>query len=168
VQAHEGFVYMDFADDGPRCERLDPALLPPLFCASREDAAAPSGGVHGDLRRRFDAGDPRVRALLGRIADLAERGRNALLAGRAAKLGGLMTCNFELRSQLLELEPTHVRMVELARELGAGANYAGSGGAIVGVARDEADIERLREAFAAEGCALVAAIPGHFSAGGRL
>ena len=168
VQAHEGLLYMDFADDGWRCEPLDPELLPPLFCAYREDAAAPSGGVHDDLRRRFEAGEGATHSLLERIGELAERGREALLDGRAEALADLMSRNFELRSQLVELAPAHVRMVELANELGAGANYAGSGGAIVGVAPDAAGIERLRDAFAAEGCALVAAIPSHFSAGRRL
>jgi glucuronokinase len=163
VQAHGGLLYMDFAG-GTRCERLDPGLLPPLFCAYHEGAAASSAGVHRDLRRRFDAGEDGVSSLLGRIADLAEHGREALLGGRAAELGELMARNFELRSQLVELEPAHVRMIDLARELGAGANYAGSGGAIVGVV-PQGGIDRLREAFAAEGCALVAAIPARFSAG---
>ena len=78
-----------------------------------------------------------------------------------------MTRNFELRSQLVELEPAHERMIELARELGAGANYAGSGGAIVGVVPN-GHIDDLRQAFAAEECALVAAIPARFSAGAPL
>jgi glucuronokinase len=163
VQAHGGLLYMDFGD-GPRCEPLDPGLLPPLFCAYRADAAGPSGGVHAELRRRFDAGERRARSLLARIAELADHGRAALLAGRPDELAELMSRNFELRSELVELDPRHVRMVELARELGTGANYAGSGGAIVAVAPRGAGLERLREAFAAEGCALTAAIPEPFSA----
>ena len=78
-----------------------------------------------------------------------------------------MNRNFELRSRLVELEPAHERMIELARELGAGANYAGSGGAIVGVVPN-GRLAGLREAFAAEECALVAAIPARFSAGAPL
>ena len=65
-----------------------------------------------------------------------------------------MARNFELRAELLDLEPRHVRMIELAGELGAGANYAGSGGAIVGVVPEDVGIERLRAAFAAIGCEL--------------
>ena len=40
VQAHEGLVAMDFGDGRAAIERLDPALLPPLYVAWREDAAA--------------------------------------------------------------------------------------------------------------------------------
>ena len=43
--------------------------------------------MHGDLRRRFDSGEPGARSLLAGIAELAERGRAALLAGRGAELG---------------------------------------------------------------------------------
>jgi hypothetical protein len=46
-------------------------------------------------------------------------------------------------------------MVELAASLGAPANYAGSGGAIVGIVRADGDAAELGEAFAAEGCELV-------------
>ena len=160
VQAHEGLLYMDFADDGGLRAHSTRAAAA-AFCAHRSDAAAPSGGVHGDLRRRFEAGERRVPARSSRGSrELAERGREALLGGRADELGALMSRNFELRSQLVELEPAHVRMVELAGELGADANYAGSG------RRDRRrrpagrrGIERLREAFAAEGCALVAVDP---------
>ena len=154
VQAHGGLLYMDFAG-GARCEPLDPDLLPPLFCAYARDGAAPSSEVHGDLRRRFESGDAGVRSLLERIADLAERGRAALLAGRRGELGGLMARNFELRSELVDLEARHVRMVELARELGANANYAGSGGAIVGVVPEGVGLGGLRAAFGADGCELV-------------
>ena len=166
VQAHEGLLYMDFADDGWRCEPLDPELLPPLFCAYREDAAAPSGGVHDDLRRRFEAGEAGTRSLLARIGELAERGREALLDGRAEALAGLMSRNFELRSQLVELAPAHVRMIELANELGGAhprrlrwsdrRRRAGCG-------RDRAPPRRVRR----RGLRLVAAIPPRFSAGRR-
>ncbi len=158
IQAHGALLFMDFSA-GERCEPLDPALLPPLFVAYDRDASAPSSGVHGDLRARYEAGDPATRATLSRIAELAGRGRDALLAGRVAELGELMAANFELRAELIELEPRHVRMIELARELGAPANYAGSGGAIVGIVPPGRRLARLRDAFAAAGCDLVEATP---------
>jgi hypothetical protein len=61
------------------------------------------------------------------IAALAERGREAILAGDRAALGELMSANVELRSRIMSLDPRHLRMVELARSLGCHANYAGSG-----------------------------------------
>lgn len=158
IQAHETLLFMDFGA-GERCEPLDPALLPPLFCAYARDAASPSSAVHGDLRRRHADGDGRTRATMARIAELAARGRDALLAGRADELGELMDRNFDLRAELIDLDPRHVRMIELARELGAAANYAGSGGAIVGIVPSSGGLDRFREAFAAEGCELVEATP---------
>ena len=149
---------MDFGAGG-RCEPLDPALLPPLFCAYARDAASPSSAIHGDLRRRHADGDGRTRATMAQIAELAGRGRDALLAGRADELGVLMDRNFDLRAELVELDPRQVRMIELARELGAAANYAGSGGAIVGIVPSGAGLESFREAFEAEGCELVEATP---------
>jgi galactokinase/mevalonate kinase-like predicted kinase len=160
IQAHEGLLCMDFSPAvGDRCERLDPALLPPLFLAYRRDAGAPSSGVHGELRRRFEAGDARTRTALAEIAALADRGRDCLLAGRTTEFGDLMRRNFELRGELVELEPRHVGMVELARSFGAPSNYAGSGGAIVGVSPSRIELERLRRALAAAGCELLDLTP---------
>jgi hypothetical protein len=52
------------------------------------------------------------------------------------------------------LAPEHVEMIELARELGAAANYTGSGGAIVGTIPSGA--EGLARSFEAIGCAVLA------------
>lgn len=46
-------------------------------------------------------------------------------------------------------------MIEIARSLGAPANYAGSGGAIVGALPPEVRIAKLRAAFEPEGFAVV-------------
>jgi glucuronokinase len=46
-------------------------------------------------------------------------------------------------------------MVELAREIGASAKFAGSGGSIVGTYEDEAMFARLKQAFEAENCAVI-------------
>ena len=134
IQAHEGLLYMDFSElaEG-RCERLAPSSLPPLFIAWRLDASEPSSRVHADLRRRYEQGDRGTRATLARIAELAERGRECLAEGDHASLGSLMAENVAARARLVELDPRHLRMIELAGELGAPANYAGSGGAIVGI-----------------------------------
>ena len=51
----------------------------------------------------------------------------------------------------LELDPVDVWMVELAQESGAGANYAGSGGAIVALPRDASELETLRARLLRDG-----------------
>jgi glucuronokinase len=157
VQAYEGLVYMDFGDGsvGPRYERLDPALLPPLFVAHTASAARSSGEVHGDLRRRFERGDPPVVEALTEVAALAEAGRGCLLDGNHDRLGDLMAANAAARGRMIELDPRHLRLIEIARSLGAPANYAGSGGAIVGIVPEGPRADELRDAFATAGCELV-------------
>jgi glucuronokinase len=46
-------------------------------------------------------------------------------------------------------------MVEVARQAGASANFVGSGGAIVGLYRDEATFEVLEQALRGIGCRVV-------------
>jgi glucuronokinase len=155
VQAYGGLVYMDFRSEaGEPFERLDPGLLPPLFVAYRSDASEPSAAVHSDIRARFERREPELVAAMDEVASLAERGRACLLAGDHRGLGELMAANVAARARIVELDPRHARMIELARSLGAPANYAGSGGAIVGLT-PTGDVDRLRRAFAAEGCDLV-------------
>ena len=157
VQAYEGLVYMDFGDGsaGPRYERLDPTVLPPLFVAHTASAPRSSGEVHGDLRRRFERGDPRVVEALTEVAALAEAGRGCLVDGDHDRLGELMIANVAARARMIELDPRHLRLIEIARSLGAPANYAGSGGAIVGIVPEGPRADELRDAFATAGCELV-------------
>src|SRR5262249_15320452 len=71
IQVYEGLVYMDFARErmeernGFCCgqyERLDPALLPPLYLAyvarDASDFVQPTYAVHTPLRVRFQPGEP--------------------------------------------------------------------------------------------------------------
>jgi glucuronokinase len=46
-------------------------------------------------------------------------------------------------------------MVEVARQAGASANFAGSGGAVVGLYKDEAAFQALEKALGAIGCRVV-------------
>lgn len=130
AQAHEGLVLMDFAGARPRVERLDPALLPPLYLAWRSDAAEASHAVHGGLRERAD--EPRVLEGMARLADHARAAGDALRDGDHGAFARAVDASFDERAALMELDPRHVAMVEAARGAGASANYAGSGGAIVG------------------------------------
>ena len=130
AQAHEGLVLMDFAGARPRVERLDPALLPALYVAWRSGAAEASHAVHGGLRERGD--DPRVRAGMQRLAGHARAAAQALRGGYHAAFAAALDASFDERAALLDLDPRHEAMVHAARDAGASANYAGSGGAIVG------------------------------------
>jgi glucuronokinase len=153
VQAHGGVLLMDFGAGS--VEALDPALLPPLYVAWREDAGQPSGRFHGRLRARFERGEPAVVEALAELGEVARSGAEALRAGDRERLAGLVDRTFDLRAEIAELDPRHVRMVEVARAAGASANYAGSGGAIAGtLARPDA-FDTLRRALEAEGCRVI-------------
>lgn len=156
AQAYEGLVYMDFALGASEpYERLDADLLPALFVAYDRRGGESSSVVHTDLRGRFDRDEGTTRATMAEIAALAERGRELLLAGERAEFASLLAENFDARARLVELNPRHVRMVELARSLGAPANFAGSGGAIVGAVPESIGVADLRAAFEPEGFAVV-------------
>jgi glucuronokinase len=152
AQAHGGLLLMDFANPKPRIERLDPALLPPLFLAWRIDAAETSHAVHGGLRERAD--EPNVRAAMARLADHARDARDALIAGDQAGFAAALDGSFDERAALLELDPRHVAMIDAARAAGASANYAGSGGAIVGTVPPEGP-EHVVAALGEIGCQVI-------------
>ena len=153
AQAHEGLVLMDFADARPRVERLDPTLLPPLYLAWRSDAAEASHAVHGGLRDR--AREPDVRAGMARLAGHARAARDALLGGDHEGFAGALDASYDERAALLTLDPRHVAMVRAARAAGASANYAGSGGGIVGTLPPDG-VEPVARALRAFGCEVIA------------
>ena len=161
IQVYEGLVYMDFARERMRqigslaCgvyEPLDPRLLPPLYLAYAEDEGEPTEVLHGNLRARYQQGEPGVVEAMQALAELTVKARAALLAGDAAALARLVDGNFELRRSICRLPAGHVEMVERARRCGASAHFAGSGGAILGTYPDDAVYARLESELSAIGC----------------
>jgi glucuronokinase len=161
IEVYEGLVYMDFSREKMAekhgywhgaYERLDPALLPPLYVAYRADAGEPTEVFHNDIRSRFDRGDADVVEAMRTCAGLAEAARGALMARDAAALGALMDRNFDVRRSIYRLPAEQVEMVEVARKAGASANFAGSGGATIGVCRDDAMFAGLERDLGAIGC----------------
>lgn len=159
IQIYGGLVYMDF--ERSRMERdghglyvpLDLDLLPPLYIAHVRDPSD-SSGIHSPVRTRWERGDPEVRAAMEQFASFAERGRAALEAGDIDEVGRLMNANFDLRRQLYgdeALGAANLRMIEIARGSGCPATFSGSGGAIVGIYRDDAQFDELSAALAAHG-----------------
>jgi galactokinase/mevalonate kinase-like predicted kinase len=152
AQAHEGLVLMDFSGERPRVERLDPSLLPPLYLAWHAGAAEASHAVHGGLRER--ASDPAVERAMALLAGHARAARDALLAGDGPAFAAALDASFDQREGLLELDRRPLAMVRAARATGASANYAGSGGAIVGTL-PPAGLEPVATALKALGCEVI-------------
>ncbi len=149
IQVLEGCVYMDFArvyleEHGfGRYEALDPALLPPLWLAWRQDYRKVSGRLLDGMRMRFEAGDPVVVGTLGEIADLAREGRDALMSGDRERLKELMNRNFDLRRRIMPIDDGDLLLIERARALGASAKLTGSGGAVIGICDSDDIFSRL-------------------------
>lgn len=91
-----------------------------------------SGVVHTPLRERWLAGESKVVEAYKAIAELAQNGKRALLAGQHDTLGDLMNKNQALTQSLGGSNPEDDRFIKLALQTGAsGAKLAGSSGAIV-------------------------------------
>ncbi|MFT5290178.1 MAG: glucuronokinase [Planctomycetota bacterium] len=150
VQSFEGLVSMDFS--GPHREEayvpLEPFLLPALFIAWTPKTGVPSSTAHREVRERWDRGDPEVRQAISAFAPLAVAGVEALERGDAKALADLLDQNFAARRAIWPLAQSDLDLVALAHKHNTGAKLAGSGGAIVGVLRDN-DSERLTHIAAA-------------------
>lgn len=164
IQVYEGAVYMDFAKDrmrqhrGMMCgvyERLDPALLPPLYIAYSTDVSEPTEVFHNNLRTRFEQGEPAVVHAMTRFAELAFEARQAIVDRNAETLARLINENFDLRSSICRLPKSQMDMIERARAAGASAKFAGSGGAIIGTYADDRTFERLVGNLEPTGCKVI-------------
>jgi glucuronokinase len=151
AQAYRGLVYMDFDKEimdrqgYGHYEELDPSSLPPLYVAYRTDLAQGTEVVHSDLRYRYRKGDQDVLDAIDEWRKLTDKARDDLRDGKAQDIGPLIDRNFDVRRAVSKVSEGNLRMVELARSVGATAKNTGSGGAIIGTYTDEKMFAKLRE-----------------------
>ena len=131
-----------------------PADLP-LYVAWLADAAAPSGRVHRSLQRRHEAGDELVIETMRDLAIQAERAHRALTVDDPTLLGDAIDRSFDLRAAMIDVGTHQRRLVETGRRVGAAVNSAGSGGSVVGLARDASHLDTLRDSYTAIGAGFV-------------
>ena len=134
---------------------LDPGLLPNVYVAYRTSLSEGTEIFHNNIRARYLAGDTSVIEAMQLWAEIAEQGRKALVDGHTDNLGRLVDANYDLRSRIYRISPGNQEMVGTAREAGATAKFAGSGGAIVGTYRDEGHLQALIEKLSEIGVAVV-------------
>lgn len=161
IQVYEGIVFMDFdrtlieQHGHGLYEDLRPPRLPPIYIAYDPRRAEVSDVPHRNLRDLFNRGDKAVVDAMQTYRELTDRGRAALMAGDWAELGRVMDANFDLRLTIMNIAPENLRMVQVARSVGASAKFAGSGGAIVGLYRDGRQYQQLSDALATVGCTVI-------------
>jgi glucuronokinase len=154
AQAYQGAVAMDFSRKLMETRgygeyrHLDPALLPPLYVAYREDLSEGTEVFHNDLRARWNAGEKEVVEAMTYWAELTGAFLEAMEKGDRARMHRLMDANFDKRSSLYDVGEGNRTMVTIARQAGASAKFAGSGGAIVGIYDDEKMFQKLEAGFA--------------------
>jgi glucuronokinase len=158
IQMYNGLVFMDFdkaylEEHGyGRYERLSPSLLPNMYISYDPNRAEESGKAHKKVKKLFEQKRPDVISAMSEFADIAQKGRDALVAGRKGELAALVDANFDLRDSIFNVSEENRSMVMVARKVGASAKFAGSGGAIVGTYEDDAHFERLSAALSEIGC----------------
>ena len=153
IQVYEGCVYMDF--DQAQIEKtghgdyhkIDANKLPKLFIAYKSKLSKVSGKVLNTIRIKYEQKDAIVISALNEIADLAKAGKDAIESGNVDNLFALMNRNFDLRCSIMPISDSNIEMVKIARACGASAKFAGSGGSIIGIYRDDAMLNRLISAM---------------------
>ncbi|KAK9272347.1 hypothetical protein L1049_002718 [Liquidambar formosana] len=139
AQVYGGLVYMDFSkeymDDLGHgiYTPMDSGLLPPLHLIYAENPSD-SGKVHSTVRQRWLNGDEFIISSMAKVANIPLEGRTSLLEKNYSKLADLMNHNFDLRRHMFgedALGALNIKMVEVARKVGAASKFTGSGGAVV-------------------------------------
>ena len=154
IQAYEGVVHMDFDRQLMRergygnYETLNPRLMQGVYLAYRRSLSEGTEVFHNNIRERWNLNEPAIVDAMGQWASYAEQGRAALLAGDRGKLHQLLDSNFDLRASLYKISPGNLDMIQAARRVGASSNFAGSGGAVVGLYEGEAMFNKLLEEMA--------------------
>lgn len=158
AQIYNGLTFMDFerslveSTGHGRYERLDPKKVPNLYVAYDPRRAEESGKAHKKVKKLFQQQNHDVVAAMSEFADIAQQGRDALVAGRLEKIPALVNANFDLRDRIFNVAEENRNMVMVARSAGASAKFAGSGGAIVGTYEDDAQFAALSASLEKIGC----------------
>lgn len=161
IQNYEGIVYMDFdralleSRGYGEYEPLAPAKHPPIYVAFDPSRAEVSDVPHRNLRELWNCGDPTVHDTMAKYRALTDQGKAAILSADWETLGKVVDQNFTLRQRIMNIPPENLRMVEVARSIGASAHFCGSGGAICGLYRDGAHYQKLVDALSEIRCSVL-------------
>lgn len=150
AQAYNYPVFMDFdqghfnANPYGKYEKLKRPLKN-VFIAYSDTLAEGSEKTHSNLRERFNSGDTQMLEAIEKWKNLTLLFRDALETGDIETMNDCVNTNFDIRNQLTTLHPKQIELVTLARKSGASAKFCGSGGAIIGIYKDETVLQRLKK-----------------------
>ena len=149
IQVYEGIVYMDFdreyqeKHNHGKYEPLSADDLPNIYLAYKTALGKISGVVLNDIYSRYMKGEKLVVDTLQEIANCAYEGRIALENKNYERLNELINLNFDLRAKIMNISSENMELVRIARECGASAKFAGSGGSIIGTYKDNEMLTKL-------------------------
>ncbi len=161
IQVYEGLVYMDFNEAVLKkqghgiYEPMDVKLLPKLYIAYRDDFSEPTEVFHNDIRVRFEQGENKVHSAMRFWARLTDRFKKALCEQDLKSMHEFINANFDRRRSIYKIGDDNLRMIETARSVGSCSKFTGSGGAIVGIYRDETMYAKLKKAFSRTGIRVI-------------
>ena len=150
IQVYEGCVFMDFEKEflkehnhGKYISLAPNKITQNLYIAYKTDLSKVSGAVLNNIRVRYDQGDEEVIGTLSKIAALAELGKKYVEDGNYEELNNLINQNFDLRKKIMNISQSNIELVETARKCSASAKFSGSGGAIIGLYKDDEMLTHL-------------------------
>jgi glucuronokinase len=161
IQVYEGLVYMDFDEALLKkqghgvYEPMDAKLLPKLYVAYRDDSSEPTEIFHNHIRVRFEQGEKKVHDAMRYWARLTDRFRKSLESQDLKSMNEYINANFDRRRKIYTISDDNIQMVEAARSVGTSAKFTGSGGAIVGLYKDEKMYTQLKKAFVKTGVRVI-------------
>lgn len=153
AQAYNHPVFMDFDkghfNDNPygKYEKIT-VPLNNIYIAYSNRLAKGAAKIHSELLERFEFGDTHVLEAMESWKNLTVSFREALEKDDFDTMNECININFDIRNKLVNLHPEQVELVMLARQSGASSKFCGSGGAIIGMYKDEETLKRLRSDLA--------------------
>lgn len=152
AQAFNHPVFMDFdrshfnANPYGKYEKLTRPLNN-LYIAYSSNLAEGSEKTHSDLQSRFMNGESKVLEAVETWKNLTTTYKDALEAGNDAVMNECINANFDLRNEMMKLRADQIELVMLARKSGASSKFCGSGGAIIGMYKDQNMLAALKSDF---------------------
>ncbi len=156
AQAYNYPVFMDFdqghfnANPYGKYEKLKRPLRN-VYIAYSDTLAEGSEKTHSNLRERFNNGDTKMLEAVEKWKSLTLLFKDALEKDDLETMNDCINTNFDIRNGLTTLHPKQVELVMLARQSGASAKFCGSGGAIIGMYKDQETLNRLKSDLSENG-----------------